>query len=321
MNKRVYYGEYSLKHWLELILKENIVLPWYQRSFVWKKPDIENLIKTLDNNQFIPPIIIGAVKKNDEWKNYILDGQQRLTSILFASLNKFIDTKEYLTQKPEAEIIGSADDISDREDEVDDDERKMINWNFSEIIKEKQLDEVELNRIFYKQLLVSKKEEKWFEEHFLGFAYIKPDNNVNEEAQSKFYTDIFRNINIGGIKLTRSENRKALYFLKEELKNYFVPDFLSNIVVATSSKESGLLDFIKYLSILSQYKGNNTILKKYGGRDWDKNENYYQSYIMSVVESNTANDLNFDMSYPTIPFNSERIDKLKIAIAQLEIPK
>ena len=46
MDKRVYYGEYSLKHWIDLILKENIVLPWYQRSFVWDKGQIENLIKT-----------------------------------------------------------------------------------------------------------------------------------------------------------------------------------------------------------------------------------------------------------------------------------
>ena len=77
MDKRVYYGEYSLRHWIDLILKENIVLPWYQRSFVWDKAQIENLIKTLDHNQFVPPIIIGAVRKNGEWTNYILDGQQR----------------------------------------------------------------------------------------------------------------------------------------------------------------------------------------------------------------------------------------------------
>jgi len=74
MDKRVYYGEYSLEHWISLILMENIVLPLYQRSFVWKKEQIKKLIKTLDNNQFIPPIIIGALKKDEEWKNYILDG-------------------------------------------------------------------------------------------------------------------------------------------------------------------------------------------------------------------------------------------------------
>ena len=61
MKNKVYYGEYSLKHWIELILKGNILLPWYQRSFVWEKEQIKSLIKTLDNNQFIPPIVIGEI--------------------------------------------------------------------------------------------------------------------------------------------------------------------------------------------------------------------------------------------------------------------
>ena len=34
MESRTYYGEYSLKHWIDLMLNGNIVLPEYQRSFV-----------------------------------------------------------------------------------------------------------------------------------------------------------------------------------------------------------------------------------------------------------------------------------------------
>ncbi len=37
MDNRVYYGEYSLRHWINLILKNNIVLPEYQRYFVWNE--------------------------------------------------------------------------------------------------------------------------------------------------------------------------------------------------------------------------------------------------------------------------------------------
>ena len=47
MESRVYYGEYSLKHWVNLLLKRNIVLPNYQRSFVWDEKDIKRLIKSL----------------------------------------------------------------------------------------------------------------------------------------------------------------------------------------------------------------------------------------------------------------------------------
>lgn len=34
MENKVYYGEYSLKHWIDLILKQDIELPLYQRYFV-----------------------------------------------------------------------------------------------------------------------------------------------------------------------------------------------------------------------------------------------------------------------------------------------
>lgn len=53
MESRVYYGEYSLKHWINLLLKRNIVLPNYQRSFVWDEKDIKRLIKSLGEGQFV----------------------------------------------------------------------------------------------------------------------------------------------------------------------------------------------------------------------------------------------------------------------------
>lgn len=196
----------------------------------------------------------------------------------------------------------------------------MIKWNFREILKDKQINSIELESSFYKRLFNDSKNEIFFNEHFLGFAYIKPRNDVQDKDQSKFYTEVFRNINVGGTKLTRLESRRSFYFLKKELRDFFVPEFLDKIKVETSSKESGLIDFIKYLSILSQYEGNDYSIAKYGGRDWEKNEDYYQKYIMAVVDNNRDNELNFDVSYPTMPYNNERINKLKTAIVQLEIP-
>jgi uncharacterized protein with ParB-like and HNH nuclease domain len=328
MKNKVYYGEYSLKHWIDLILKGNIMLPWYQRSFVWDKTQIESLIETLDNNQFVPPVIIGAVRENGEWKNYILDGQQRLTSILFAKYNKYIDKKEYTSQKPDIKIEQIADDvttdnedITDNEDDIVDKEIKIIRWNFNVIIKDKQINLEELKSSFYKNLFINDKDENFFDKHYLGFAYIKPSNNVKDEEQSKFYSDIFRNINTGGVNLTRLETRKSLYFFKEPLKDFFAPKFLNNFKVETSSKESGLIDFIKYLSILFQYKGNNASLLEYGGKDWGKNEKYYKSYIMAVVDNDSNNELHFDVSYPTTQYNNDRMENLKRYISQLDILK
>lgn len=42
MKNKVYYGEYTLKHWIRLMLKEEIVLPEYQRHFVWSERDLSD---------------------------------------------------------------------------------------------------------------------------------------------------------------------------------------------------------------------------------------------------------------------------------------
>lgn len=83
---KVYYGEYTLRHWLDLMLSGNITLPEYQRHFVWEEPDVIRLMESLKAGQFIMPVTIAHYNDNDSKINLILDGQQRLTSILLAYL-------------------------------------------------------------------------------------------------------------------------------------------------------------------------------------------------------------------------------------------
>ena len=47
MENKVYYGEYTLKHWIKLMLSGNIVLPEYQRHFVWRERDVKRLLQSL----------------------------------------------------------------------------------------------------------------------------------------------------------------------------------------------------------------------------------------------------------------------------------
>jgi uncharacterized protein with ParB-like and HNH nuclease domain len=115
MDNRVYYGEYSLKHWIELILKKNVILPEYQRFFVWNEKKVEKLIDTFKQKQFIPPVTIGAFKNDDESQNLILDGQQRLTSILLAYLGLFPDETEF---KKTVETFVNDNDDEEEPDEV-----------------------------------------------------------------------------------------------------------------------------------------------------------------------------------------------------------
>ena len=62
-NNRVYYGEYTLKHWLELILSKNITLPDFHRCYCWDKKAAENFIISISNDDFIPPVTIGYLKE------------------------------------------------------------------------------------------------------------------------------------------------------------------------------------------------------------------------------------------------------------------
>ena len=124
MDNRVYYGEYSLRHWINLILKNNIVLPEYQRYFVWNEKKLETLIETIKNKQFVPPITIGAFKINGINENLILDGQQRITSILLAYLGLFPDKEKY--KKSIETFLNDNDDL---EDELPFD--NILEWNMN----------------------------------------------------------------------------------------------------------------------------------------------------------------------------------------------
>ncbi|ABR31526.1 DUF262 domain-containing protein [Thermosipho melanesiensis] len=89
---------------IKVAYKGELVLPDFQRNFVWQRSDIEELIKSLLENVFIgtflildtnhrvipfkPIFIQGVQKVNPEVKQnpkkLLLDGQQRLTAIFYA---------------------------------------------------------------------------------------------------------------------------------------------------------------------------------------------------------------------------------------------
>lgn len=99
MENRIYYGEYSLKHWIEMLLKKKITLPEYQRSYVWDEKAVKRFIKSLEDKQFIPPVTIAhyKIENDDNETNLILDGQQRLTSLLLAAIDSFPDRNELMS--------------------------------------------------------------------------------------------------------------------------------------------------------------------------------------------------------------------------------
>lgn len=317
MENRVYYGEYSLKHWLELMLKKNIVLPEYQRYFVWDENRVKTLIETFKRNQFVPPITIGAYTIGGVVQNLIIDGQQRLTSLLLACLKIFPDKAKY------AKLIDSFanenDDIVENEDVGYD---NVLEWRFSTLTeKGSTIEDIRQNikEGNYKQLEMELTEE-FLKTHYLGFCYLVPDTTTNN-SQKKFYSSVFRNINIQGEPLQPVESRQSLYFLNETLKGFFEPDFGKEVLLdAKQYGGVGRMDFVRYMSLLTQYH----ITQRYSSVAYGyrfKMEKYYEEYIYSVVGETPSEKFgNFEDIFPHKNYNAE-INRLNTYIELLGLKR
>lgn len=314
MENRVYYGEYSLKHWIELVLKQNIILPKYQRYFVWNETKVKTLIDTFKKKQFIPPVTIGAFKNGGEIENLILDGQQRLTSILIAYLGIFPDEAYY--KRTIERFADENDDVEVDEEELD----NILDWTFKnltekgntkQIIKEKLLD----GNYKYLDVLV---DEEFLKNTFLGFSYLVPVS-TDQKEQQKYYSSVFRNINIQGETLLPQESRASLYYLDETLVGFFDPDFARNIIVRNSKNETKT-DFVRFLSLLSQLKKNGNSSRIARGYK-PRMERYYEEYIYSVVGENTSSlFVDFNALFPNKDYNTY-YQCLEETILSLELPK
>lgn len=328
MENRIYYGEYSLKHWIDMIIKKKIALPEYQRSFVWSEKAVKRFIKSLKDKQFIPPVTIAHYKiENDEKEtNYILDGQQRLTSLLLARINYFPDKNKF---KKSDDVTKSEDDS---EDEEDPEKSKPIEWTFDQLLKLGSDIESIKNRAnesdkYYSLKLEVKIDDKFLDNTFLGFSYIVPDSEKKDEVQKSF-SKTFREINYLGKSLSAQESRRSLYFMNDKYKDFLDgkienDDVLSSLSI-TENMQSNKIDFVRYLAILSQYKAQGfagNVLKYYSS--YASRESFYADYVSFIVgieqESHEDKFNGFDME-TIFPNNSwkERFKTLKTEIVELK---
>lgn len=304
MENRIYYGEYTLKHWIDMMLRREIELPKYQRYFSWKEEKVETLIDTFSKDEFVPPVTIGAYNDKEKGlQNLIIDGQQRLTSILLAYLGKYPDREKYAEMQEsfaydenevhDEELENSVTSYSESKDDL------PLNWQYSVLTRlGRTKDEIltKINEGDYNKLEIRKQEkgqgkeqdqteiitvdDKFLENHYMGFCYIVPKTS---DSQTEFYSSVFRHINIQGERLSHLESRRALYYLKDGLEKFFEPDFCQRFSMTDSKK----MDFVRYLSFLSQY--NNNKEKPIAYRYMRKLEQYYEDYIDSIVKESDSN--------------------------------
>lgn len=274
LSNRTYYGEYTLKYWIDLILAKKISLPEYQRTFVWNKDDVLKLIQSFKDNLFVPSITIG----NYEGRDLIIDGQQRLSSLLLSFLGKYpkLDKFSFENTVP---LANENDDVSDYDNDV-----PILGWTFNELLKKGSSKEQILSSDLsdYDTITNLNLAEDFFESNYLGFSYLIPEDNPQ-----KYFSSVFKNINESGRKLSALETRRALYFLKEGMEQFFDPNCIRDIVVEKDKKRERI-DFVRYLSLDSQYKKNgnaNQLLKNYVRKE----EKYYSEFIDYSINPNANN--------------------------------
>lgn len=316
MENKIYYGEYSLKHWINLMLTKNIILPDYQRLFVWNEEKVEKLIETFQKKEFIPPVTIGTFKdkKTNQNQNLIIDGQQRLTSILLAYLGLFPDKNKF---KPTTIEI-NVDENDDAEEEENYD--NILEWKFTKLVDEGNnkndiLKKVKEEKEGNYKIVNFNIDENFLETNYLGFCYLVPD--VSKVKQQEYYSSIFRNINIQGEPLSPQESRDALYYLDETLVPFFKPDFIKTTVIIQGKKSN--IDFARYLSLLSQYHKDKEV-RKVARSYKPKMEKYYEEYIDSVINDKDDKYGKFSNIFPNRDFKG-RYTKLKNTLDSIGIPR
>lgn len=287
--KKIFYGEYTLLHWVELILTKNIILPEYQRSFVWEKEQVEEFLKKLKNGVFVPPVIIGSLNKCGVHENIILDGQQRLTSILLGYLGRYPRKDAFKKSYNPLYTLDIPED-DEPEDEI------TISWSFRLLTgepnyttKEKILDGISFEQ--YEELSSDVKlDDEVMNTTYLGLSYIVPETS-EENLNQRFYSIVFHDINQQGVVLQGQESRRSLYYLNADLVPFFEPNELHDLLKISHSGTTMRYDYVRALAFLAQYVKNTNehqIAKRC--KNQELFELYFEKYIYSVV-----NDEDSDM--------------------------
>jgi uncharacterized protein with ParB-like and HNH nuclease domain len=125
-----------------MIIHKEIVLPEYQRNFVWSEQKVVKFIQSLSEEQFVPPVTIGTFNKGPQNPHYILDGQQRLSSLLLTWLGIYPNGKEF---SGDGEIDFADNDDNNEEDDAEPDSN-VKKWSLK-AIQEKTKDDYSRERI------------------------------------------------------------------------------------------------------------------------------------------------------------------------------
>ena len=196
INIQQYKSDIGFKTLMEGVNDNLYVIPKYQRKYKWNKEKLQDLVTSLICEFPIPPIYAYRNSKN---QLEILDGQQRIFSLFFYYIGKYIDITK----------IGAVDY---RKLEVD-------NRSFQEALEEayslepletfiKIDDDTEIDISYANLPSEVKRSLNYVTITVIEMRWAHPENR-KETIQT-----IFRNLNSGGICLNNQEIRNGIFDCK-----------------------------------------------------------------------------------------------------------
>ena len=256
-NKHVIYmGAYSLDHWIDKILNKEILLPPYQRQFVWGWSNKGiRFLDSLQKKLYIPPVTLGDYKG----KTYLIDGQQRLTTLFCLKYNFWpIDIPHEINIQQE----NLDEDVEDRVSIF-----SKFTFEFIQNIYNRDNDDW-IKELYEEKIIEPIKdsiqiEENIFQDFFLSYSHIMWNDAPTDKEQEEFYAHTFDRINTGGAPLTSKDVRKAMYWMYKGLEDkIYNKSFEDNIKINNNS-----LDYLEYLAIIFARENkallNSSRLEKY----------------------------------------------------------
>ena len=211
----------GFKSFMEEIGNLEYKIPKYQRSYVWKKNQIEALVFSLLMDYPIPPIYVYVDPKTKE--RYILDGQQRVISLYLYFSGHTLTTTDLIDFN---KILPSTQDFKEYLNTLNNEEfdnqngKHLIHYIKNSVYKKKlknstfniQLEKSERKcfDLTYKELsreVIIELNKKTLNIVTVKTIEEKDDNNTNRME----YCEIFNLLNNGGTPLKPQEIRNAIY--------------------------------------------------------------------------------------------------------------
>lgn len=239
------------------LIKEKFYIPTYQRGYRWDTQQVTDLLEDVyefkgkantQNGEFycLQPIV---VKKRDDGRYDVIDGQQRLTTIMI--IQKYLEKRtfsiEYASRKGSSDFLENIADYAGNE-EKDEDANKNIDYFF-------MTNAYNTVKAWFEEMIEANDEYSLpdeFSTYLLKYCKViwyEVDDGANAES-------IFTRLNIGKIPLTNAELIKALFLRKSNYDEFGDAYYLRQLEIANEwdNIENTLQNDKVWYFINAQYK-------------------------------------------------------------------